>query len=132
MANEIIDIAGLVPPPEETPITEEEMPRIVIASQWYLMWWKFRKHRLAMVSLTIVIALYIIAFFAGFFAPVVTATYHRTYTQAPPQAIHWFDNGTFAPFVYGYKQTTDPQTYKRSYAIDEIDQDPAWLLRSGR
>ncbi len=131
MANEIIDIAGLVPPPEETPITEEEMPRIVIASQWYLMWWKFRKHRLAMVSLTIVIALYIIAFFAGFFAPVVTATYHRNYTQAPPQAIHWFDNGTFAPFVYGYKQTTDPQTYKRSYAIDESTKIPLGFFVQG-
>ncbi len=131
MANEIIDIPGLVPPTDSAPVTEEEMPRIVIASQWYLMWWKFRKHRLAMVSLTIVICLYVIAFFAGFFAPVVTATYHRTYTQAPPQTIHWLDNGTFAPFVYAYKQTTDPQTYKRTYVVDETKKIPLGFFVQG-
>ncbi|MCC6804099.1 MAG: ABC transporter permease [Anaerolineae bacterium] len=95
------------------------------------MWWKFRKHRLAMISLTVVIALYVVSFFAGFFAPVATDTYHRTYTQAPPQTIHWLDNGTFAPFVYAYKQTTDPQTYKRSYTINEDEKIPLGFFVTG-
>ena len=131
MANELIDAPGLLPPSDALPIAEETMPRIVIASQWQLMWWKFRKHRLAMVSLTIVIVLYVVAFFAGFFAPVITSTYHRTYTQAPPQTIYWFDNGTFAPFVYAYKQSTDPQTYKRTYVVDESKKIPLGFFVQG-
>ena len=95
------------------------IPARLVASQWQLMWWKFRKHRLAMVSLFIVIALYIIAIFAGFFAPHATDTYHRRYTSAPPQRIHWFDDGKFAPFVYAYTQETDPMTYQRIYTDDE-------------
>jgi len=83
------------------------------------MWWKFRKHRLAMLSLFIIIALYFISIFAGFFAPKAMDTYYRNYTSAPPQAIHWFDNGQFAPFVYAYHQETDPMTYARTYTIVE-------------
>lgn len=121
MANEILNPSEtLVPPAIITGIglQEEDVPRVVIASQWQLMWWKFRKHHMAMVSLFIIIAMYIVAVFAGFFAPQATDTYSRTYTQAPPQTIHWFDNGGFAPYVYGYKLTTDPRTYKRTHEID--------------
>ncbi|MFN8375114.1 MAG: ABC transporter permease [Anaerolineae bacterium] len=90
-----------------------------MASQWRLMWWKFRRHKLAMISLVIITSLYTVAFCAGFFAPQATDSYSRGYTQAPPQAINWFDNGAFSPFVYAYKQETDPRTYRRTYAIDE-------------
>ncbi len=131
MANEVIKAANLVPPADTTPVVEEAIPRVVIASQWQLMWWKFRKHRLAMISLGIILALYFVAFFAGFFAPQATATYSRTYTQAPPQSINWIDNGTFAPYVYGYKQTTDPKTYKRAYTLDEEKKIPLGFFVQG-
>lgn len=98
-----------------------DAPKKLVASQWQLMWWKFRKHRLAVVSLVIVIALYSISFFAGFFAPKARDTYFRNYTSAPPQAIHWFDEGQFGPFVYGYDQETDPMTYLRTYTVNEED-----------
>ena len=94
------------------------VPKQLVASQWQLMWWKFRKHRLAMVSLVIILVLYFISFFAGFFAPQAMDTYHRRYTSSPPQAVQWFDEGRFAPFVYGYDQETDPQTYRRTYTIN--------------
>jgi peptide/nickel transport system permease protein len=118
MANKIIEASELIPPSDTPSIVDEVLPRVVIASQWKLMWWKFRKHRLAMVGLIIVIAFYVIAFFAGFFAPQSTDTYSRRYTQAPPQTIQWFDNGVLSPFVYAYSQETDPKTYARIYTID--------------
>lgn len=119
MAKDMAEVPGVVPAAQVVPAAEAAVPRIVIASQWQLMWWKFRRHRLAMFSLTIVIALYVVAIFAGFFAPHATDTYLRTYTQAPPQTIHWFDNGALAPYVYAYKLVTDPRTLKRVHTIDE-------------
>lgn len=105
-------------PIEDLAILDKAANKVVVASQWQLLWWKFRKHRLAMISLGIVIALYVVAIFAGFFAPQDASSYNAAYTQAPPQAINWFDNGTFAPFVYGYKQVTDPKTYARTFDIN--------------
>ena len=118
MTNEIREVTDLIPP-NNPPFVEEFVPRVAIASQWKLMWWKFCKHRLAMVGLVIIVAMYIVAIFAGFFAPQAPDSYSRTYTQVAPQTVQWFDNGSFGPYIYGYKQKTDPKTYKRTYAIDE-------------
>lgn len=132
MANDLIETTELATPPAAPfPAAEEVLPRVVIASQWQLMWWKFRRHRLAMISLVIIICMYIVAFFAGFFAPNATDTYHRTYTQAPPMTIHWLDNGTFAPYVYGYKLVTDPRTYKRTFTVDEETKIPLGFFVRG-
>jgi peptide/nickel transport system permease protein len=110
--------ATLPAAPDDSYALEKAAGKVVVASQWQLMWWKFRKHRLAMVSLGIVIVLYVVAIFAGFFAPQDASSYSATYTQAPPQAINWFDNGSFAPFVYAYKQVTDPKTYARTFTTN--------------
>lgn len=109
----------------------DEAPRILIASQWRLMWWKFRKHHLAMISLFVIITLYTVAIFAGFFAPQATSSYHRRYTSAPPQAIHLFDEGRFSPFVYGYSQETDPMTLQRLYTVDEETKIPLGFFVRG-
>lgn len=130
MTHEIANPGELLPRPDVVETTESQ-PRMAVASQWQLMWWRFRKHRLALISLIIIIALYVIAFFAGFFAPKASDSYHRTYTQAPPQTIHWFDNGVFAPYVYAYKQETDPLTYKRTYVPDEETKIPLGFFVRG-
>lgn len=97
----------------------EDAPKVLIASQWRLMWWKFRKHRLAVISMFIIFMLYFVAMFAGFFAPHAKDSYSRYYTQAPPQKIQLLDDGNLSPFVYAYKQRTDPITYKRIYTVDK-------------
>lgn len=109
----------------------EDTPKQLVASQWQLMWWKFRKHRLAMVSLFIILALYFISFFAGFFAPKAMNTFYRRYTSAPPMHIHWFDEGHFSPFVYAYDQETDPLTYLRTYTINEEEKIPLGFFVKG-
>jgi peptide/nickel transport system permease protein len=126
MENEIV--RAVVPQP--APV-EDNTPRIVVASQWQLTWWKFRRHRMAMISLVIILAMYVIAVGAGFFAPQSVDTYSRRYTQAPPMTVHWFDNGRFAPFVYAYKQETDPRTYARIYIMDEETKIPLGFFVRG-
>ncbi len=39
-----------------------------VASQWQLVWWAFRRHKLAMAGLVITVLFYIIAMIPGFFA----------------------------------------------------------------
>ena len=108
-----------------------DVPQQLMASQWQLMWWKFRKHRLAMVSLIIILVLYFVAFFAGFFAPQGMDSYNRRYISAPPQPLHWLDAGQLAPFVYAYNQTTDPVTYLRTYDIDTETKIPLGFFVKG-
>ena len=43
--------------------------KILVASQWTLMWRKFRKHRLAMVGGTVTLLVYLVVVFAEFLAP---------------------------------------------------------------
>jgi peptide/nickel transport system permease protein len=131
MANDVVNNPNVAVPPVAAPKAKDETPRVVVASQWKLMWWKFRKHRLAMISLVVIIFLYFVAFFAGFFAPQATDSYSRGYTQAPPQAIQWFDDGAFAPYVYAYTQETDQRTYRRTYVIDETHKIPLGFFVHG-
>ena len=50
-----------------TPAVAEK--QIFVAGQWRLFWWKFRRHKLALASLVIVVLLYLVAAFAEFLAP---------------------------------------------------------------
>ena len=44
------------------------------ASQWQLMWWRFRRHRVALVSVGLLVLLYLMAIFANPVAPYETNT----------------------------------------------------------
>jgi peptide/nickel transport system permease protein len=98
-------------------------------TQWHLMWRRFRQHKLAVVSLWIVVAFYLVAAFAEFLAPLDPSDYNPRYTYAAPQGIHFFDtdeagNWRFAPFVYGYKTEIDPVALRRTFVIDTETKHP--------
>ena len=103
-----------------------------VASQWKLMWWKFRKHKLAMVSAVIIILFYIVAAFAEFFAPVSSRTYNPEYVNAPPQVIHFFRDGKFRPSVDGLRFERDPQSFKKTWTVDEEMIIPVGLFVKGQ
>ena len=86
-----------------------------------MMWWRFIKHRMAIVGGVVVIILYLIALFAEFLAPYNTETYEVALTYAPPQRIHLFHDGEFQgrPFVYGLTQARNPETLRMEFQIDE-------------
>lgn len=104
---------------------------IEVASQWRLMWWKFRKHRLAVIGLIVVVLFYAVATFAEFVAPQAADTYLAEYVYAPPQQIHFFRDGQFAPFVYGYTFERDPRSFKKIFAVDEETIIPIGLFVHG-
>ena len=91
------------------------------ASQWFLMWRRFRRHKLGVVFLFIIGFLYLMAIFAEIIAPYDPRFMDEKSIFLPPQSLHFFDKGSFRlrPFVYGYKQELDMETLGRIYALDK-------------
>ncbi|WP_298257595.1 ABC transporter permease [uncultured Litoreibacter sp.] len=93
---------------------------IAEATQWKLMWLKFRKHRLAMFGLCIVSFLYLIALCAEFFSPFDPSETSTADLFHPPQRIHFVDRAEDASwalrmYVYDQKLTRDPITLATTY-----------------
>ena len=88
-----------------------------IAGQWRLMWWRFRKHRVALISAVVVIAFYTLALFADFFAISNPRLSDVDVAYLSPQTIHWFDGG-FNPHVKKVIGARDPVSFKKVYTTD--------------
>ena len=84
---------------DEKKIRGEE--RYYMASQWQLMWRKFKKHKLAILGGNILTIFYIVAIFCGFFSTQDIYKRYTKYMNCPPQRIHFFDEEGFhfPPFV---------------------------------
>lgn len=97
--------------------------RLAVASQWQLVWWAFKRHRLAMVGLFVTIALYVVAVVPGFFAVNDPSQQNRRAVFHPPQALHIIDsgeNGSWAirPYIHPYVLARDPTTLASVYKED--------------
>jgi peptide/nickel transport system permease protein len=110
-------------------------PAVLVASQWQLMWWKFRRHKLAVAGGVVVILLYLVAIFAEFLATTDPNQVNATYTYGPPQRPHLFrdtpDGLDFGPYVYGYKSEIDLETLSRTFTIDESKIVPVQFFARG-
>lgn len=102
-----------------------QQERYFMASQWRIMWWKLRKHRLAVISGAILLVMYASTLFSEILAPYEQNTRNSRFLFAPPQTIHLFHEGVFkGPFVYGYTFTLDRRTLKRDYAENRAEIHP--------
>jgi peptide/nickel transport system permease protein len=119
MSELLLDEVAARQPPSETSIAEN---RVAIASQRQLIWWRFRKHKLALVSAVIVGLFYFVALFADTIACTEPFESQSSRGYVPPQPIHWFDAaGHFHPQVFALKGKRDPRTFKLSYAPDPAE-----------
>ncbi len=83
------------------------------------MWWKFRRHRIAVIAGAILLAFYASILVSEILAPYNLHTRDTRHIYAPPQALHLFHEGNFVgPFVYGYNMRLDMTTLKREYTDD--------------
>ena len=83
---------------------DREKQALYTASQWQLIWRRFRRHRLAQIAMILLAFLYIIAAGAEFLAPYETRRDFKGFVYTPPSKIHFFDDDGFVgPFVYGLK-----------------------------
>ena len=89
------------------------------ATQLQVMWWKFRRHRLALWSAVFLTVVYLIATFAEFVAPYGLHRNDTANIYAPPQAVHLFHEGEFiGPFVYARTMELDMENLRRVYTDD--------------
>ena len=104
-----------------------------VASQWQLMWRKFKRHKLAFVGMSVLSLLYLFGIFCEFFAPYDPYQRNADFTFAPPQRIRFVsDEGVhLRPFVYGWQRERDPVTLRPVYTVDRGARYPIRFLVRG-
>jgi peptide/nickel transport system permease protein len=96
-----------------------EQERYYLASQWRLMWWKLRRHRIALVSGIVLLFMYGTILISEFVAPYNLHTMNTESLFAPPQGIHLFHEGRFVgPFVYPFKRERNMKLLKWEFTPD--------------
>lgn len=103
------------------------------AGQWQLVWWKFRRHRLAQMAMVVLGLFYFIAIFAEVIAPFDPLVRMREYLAMKPTNVYLFDyTGNFrGPFVYGVVRDRDPVTLRPTYKEDPNTMYPVKLFVKG-
>jgi peptide/nickel transport system permease protein len=108
--------------------------QIEVASQWQLMWWRFKQHKVALISAIVVLLIYVVALIPEFLAPYPSDVVNARYLYAPPQPLHLFrtDGGLrFEPHVVGYRSVVDAAAGRRTFTVDESQIIPVGLFVQG-
>lgn len=101
------------------PGADDALSGLKSASVWRLMWWKLRRHRLAVISGAFLLFCYATIAIVEVIAPYGPQDRDAGAIYAPPQTLRIFHEGALtAPFVYAYKQTLDTETFQRIYVED--------------
>ncbi len=91
-------------------LTEDEAR--FAASQWTMIWRRFRRNRAALIGGVIVLAYYLIALFGNFVAPYGLTTRFSQQIYLPPQPVYFFDNGQLHPFIYTVNTEFDKDLHR--------------------
>ena len=113
-------------------ITTQGTDQIYSASQWQLMWWRLKKHKLAMIASITLAILYFIVIFADFLAVAEPKLSEAKRGEMPPQGVHLtFDGINPKLYVYGTKGVRDPATFKKVFVADDTTRVPVRLFAKG-
>ena len=120
--------------PPRAPRTHQESDaanKVMVATQWQLMWWRFRKHKLAIVAAVILAFFYLVVLFADFVAYSDPLEDNAQILLLSPQKIQWWDGDEFRPHVFGFTGKRDPKTFKKVYKPDPEVKLPLKLFAEG-
>ncbi len=105
--------------PQSVETLSAEQEEFYRASQWRIMWWKFRRHRIAVFCAVILVILYLSSLVSEVLAPYGLNTRDSQHIYAPPQTVGLLHEGRFVgPFVYGYSMKLNLETMKREFTSD--------------
>ncbi|MBI5959310.1 MAG: ABC transporter permease, partial [Chloroflexi bacterium] len=114
---------------------DKKRDRIAVATPRQLMWWKFRKHRIAGFSAIVLFIFYFIALFADFFCPYDPIAFDAKHKFVPPMGITFINaEGDFSlrPGVHGLIMNKDPETLRITYQTDKSTWYPLHFFVKGR
>ena len=110
---------------------EQADERVYAASQWQLMWWRLRRHKLAMAAGIVLIIFYLTVIGAEFLSTSDPKVSEAQRGLMSPQRIHFFDGSKPSFHVFAIKGKRDPITFKRVYELDPNEKVPLRLLARG-
>jgi peptide/nickel transport system permease protein len=105
--------------------------RVSVASNWKLVWWRFRKNKLALLSAWVLIVLYAIVLVPDFFATYDPEATNAKLSFIPIQSIHFFDDTQFRPWVPAISGKRNPVTLKMEWQVDPSRKIPVRLFAKG-
>jgi peptide/nickel transport system permease protein len=111
-----------------TPSAEE---RIALASNWRLVWWRFRRHRLATASALVLLVFYAIVLCPDFFSTQDPEATDARLAFIPVQRVRIFDGWTPRPWVSGIVGKRNPTTLRMEWRLDESRRVPVRLFVTG-
>ena len=102
-----------------------------IAPNWKLVWWRFKKHRLALISAFVLLGIILIALFPDFFSIQDPNKSSARESFMPPQGISFFHDGSLQVHVKPLKGKRNKTTLKMEWGVDEKRILPLRFFTSG-
>lgn len=105
---------------------------VYVAPAWQMTWWRFRKHKLALVCLWVFGAVALISLAPGFFATQDPNASAAANAYIPPQTLRIVHEGRLTwPFVYGTKGERNQRTLRMEWVRDTETRYPLRFLAAG-
>jgi peptide/nickel transport system permease protein len=105
--------------------------RVSVASNWRLVWWRFRKNRLAVFSAIVLIIFYVIVLVPDFFSTQDPEATEAFLAFIPMQGISFFDSSGFNLSVPAVVGKRNPVTLRMEWKIDETKKVPIRFFTQG-
>lgn len=110
------------------PSAEEQ---VSVASNWTLVWWRFRKHRLALASAGVLGLLYLVVLVPDFFATQDPEATDARLAFIPVQRLRLFDGWAVRPWVPAVVGRRNPVTLRMEWTVDERRKVPVRFFARG-
>lgn len=111
----------------------KQVEKYLNASTRQLVWWRYKKHLLAMLGLICIAGLYFVTIFCEFLAPYDKDNRYVDAIYAPPSPVRIFDKEgkLHRPFVYARKVDIDIETQRMCHVEDPEVRYPIRLFVRG-
>ena len=107
---------------------------LAYASQWKLMWIKFKRHKVAVVAGVFILLAYLLAIFADFIGPYDPNERFTDFALAQPTQVSFVNEDgqfSFRPYVSGYERKIDEETFQRYYVANPDERYPVRFFVRG-